>query len=132
MDEHELEGTHRMEMPKPFVVQRDDGAGLVMMRPPGFFVLAADGLFGARMSTVSAALSRALKLDTGVLVNDVSDGTPAERAGLKAGDVIVAAAAKPVATVEQLRRVIARQLREQSIELQVVRDKKARRITVTW
>jgi membrane-associated protease RseP (regulator of RpoE activity) len=133
LDERDLGGARRLEFPKSMFVPRDEvGAAAVMAVPSGFFILAPDGLFGARISTVSAGLARALKLEMGVLVNDVSEATPAAKAGLRAGDVIVAAAGQPVVTVDRLRRVLAGRLREQSIELDVARDKKTRRVTVTW
>lgn len=46
---------------------------------------------GARMQSVTSELAEPLGLErpAGVLVNDVGAGSPAERAGIKAGDVIV-------------------------------------------
>ena len=132
LDDGDMGPVRRLEFAKPLFMPRDDGGGVLMAVPPGYFVLAADGLFGARLSTVSAGLARALKLEMGVLVNDVSDGTPAAKAGLRAGDVIVGAAGQPVATMDRLRRVLASRLPEQSIELQLVRDKRTRKVTVTW
>ena len=90
-----------------------------------------NGALGAIMSTVNPELARALKLEAGVLVNDVSDGTPAAKAGLRAGDVIVSVAGVPVASLRALQEQILRG-REPTAVLQVMRDKKARRITVSW
>ena len=98
----------------------------------GVFLGMKDGLFGARMSNVGADLARALKLQVGVLVNDVSGDTPAARAGLRAGDVIISAAGQSVTSTEWLNRVVATKLGDRSIELQVVRERKARTITVAW
>jgi hypothetical protein len=98
----------------------------------GVFMINPDGFFGARISPVTVELARALKLEVGVLVNDVSDDTPAAKAGLRAGDVIVSAGGKSVATMDRFKRAVARGIPERSIELQFVRDKKTRTVTLTW
>ena len=48
-------------------------------------------------------LARALKLEKGVLVNDVPEASPAYKSGLRVGDVIVSASGQPVATLGQLQ-----------------------------
>ncbi|TMA39584.1 MAG: DegQ family serine endoprotease [Deltaproteobacteria bacterium] len=48
-----------------------------------------------------------LKPGTGVVVTDVSDGSPAEDAGLEAGDVIVEANRRPVRSPAELGRALA-------------------------
>ncbi len=47
-----------------------------------------------------------LPLETGVLVASAEPGSPAEQAGLRQGDVIVAYNAKPVASVDDLHRIL--------------------------
>lgn len=47
-----------------------------------------------------------LPADSGVLVASVEKGSPAERAGVKEGDVIVAYAERPVTTVDDLHRIL--------------------------
>jgi membrane-associated protease RseP (regulator of RpoE activity) len=96
------------------------------------YIFAPDGIFGARVSPVSPVLAKALKLETGVLVNDVADESLAARSGLLAGDVIISAGGQPVTTMSELQRAIAPHLTERAVELQVVRDKKTRKINVKW
>src|SRR5438445_2808073 len=48
-----------------------------------------------------------LKAGTGVVVTDVTDGSPAEEAGLEAGDVIVEANRRPVHAAADLGRALA-------------------------
>jgi serine protease Do len=99
---------------------------------PRMYIFAPDGIFGARVSPVSPMLAKALKLETGVLVNDVADESLAARSGLQAGDVIIGAGGQAVTTMSELQRAIAPHLTDRAVELQVVRDKKTRKINVKW
>jgi S1-C subfamily serine protease len=99
---------------------------------PGRSILVTpNGALGAIMSTVSPELAKTLRLETGVLVNDVSDGTPASKAGLHPGDVIVSVSGRPVASLRSLQEQILRRP-EPTAVLQIIRDKKTRKITVSW
>ena len=66
----------------------------------------------------------------GVLVNRVEDDSPAARAGIKAGDVIVEADGEAVRNVGDLTRALGRKT-EGEVTLNVIRDKKQRTIRVT-
>jgi len=63
---------------------------------------------GVTMDTVSRAAAQrmGLPVDGGVLIVSVSAGTPAERAGMKEGDVVVKFAGKNVTKVEEMRQAI--------------------------
>jgi S1-C subfamily serine protease len=93
-----------------------------------------NGVLGAIMSTVSADLAKSLKIDPGILVNDVTDETPASRSGLKTGDVIINANGQPVVSVKQLQEILMTRVSagERAVPLIVVRDKHQQKITVNW
>jgi serine protease Do len=95
-------------------------------------VLSPRGAFGASLSPVGAGLAKALKLEQGLLVNEAPEESPAYAAGLRAGDVIVGAGAQPVSSLDDLQNLVVAHLGNRAIALQVVRDHKAKRITVTW
>jgi predicted metalloprotease with PDZ domain len=65
-----------------------------------------------------------VKQGKGVLVREVVVGSPAEKAGLRAGDVIVAVDGKSVATVVELRQAVESKPSEEErkLNLTVVRD----------
>jgi len=65
-----------------------------------------------------------VKQGKGVLVSEVVAGSPAAKAGLKAGDVIVAVDGKEVATVAELRKALELKSGEdkRKLNLTVVRD----------
>jgi len=60
----------------------------------------------------------------GVLVEDVTMGSAAEKAGLKAGDVIVAVGGKPAHTVGELREQLRAGCGEKPLRLDIVRKGK--------
>jgi S1-C subfamily serine protease len=66
----------------------------------------------------------------GVVVQTVQRGGPAERAGIRPGDVIVALAAKPTPTTEQLALVLATLKPGQGVSVTVVR-RNGQRATLT-
>lgn len=129
--------------PHPFVLFGDDtpevmvrsGDAAVAPLPPtpameafSRFVLA-----GAEVTRVNPQLGDAIGVRHGVLVLDVGEGTPAARAGLRGGDVVVAAAGRRVATPLDLQRSIRWAYeREEPLELTVVRKKKERKLALRW
>lgn len=67
----------------------------------------------------------------GVVVRDISPNSPAARAGLKDGDVIVKAGDQEIKDVEALARLVARTKPGDKMTLHVLRDGKAQDLTVT-
>ena len=104
----------------------------VGMVTPFRYFFTANGAFGAILQTVNPELAKTLKLDTGVLVVDITDETPASRSGLKTGDVIVAAAGQAVASLKALQEVVAARMPDRSVVLQVMRDKRPQKVTLSW
>lgn len=67
----------------------------------------------------------------GVLVREVEAGSPAEKAGLKAGDCIVRANSAEVASVGDLRRALRRDSKaKRKVALSIVRNRQGQTITV--
>lgn len=90
------------------------------------------GSLGVRIQELTRPLAESLHLQTaeGVLVADVLRNSPAARAGLRRGDVIVALNSKPVQDGGQLRNTIAMTPPGTRITLQVLRDSTRREIPV--
>ena len=72
-----------------------------------------------------------VKQGKGVLVREVEEGTPAQKAGLKAGDVIVRVGSEEITSVAELRRALQGS-RDQSrtVNVTVVRDRKEQTLSV--
>ena len=99
---------------------------------PHVFTLSANGVFGASMMTLDPVLAKSLNLQPGVLVKGVSNATAADRAGLRAGDVIIAVGDQSVKTLADLQAATMIRADARTVTFQVMRDKKPRVITVTW
>jgi Peptidase family M28/PDZ domain/PA domain len=67
----------------------------------------------------------------GVVVGGVGKGGPAEKGGLKAGDLIVAIAGKTVTNMNTYMAIMAQQTADQAIEVAVLRDGKKLLLKVT-
>ena len=82
------------------------------------------GYLGIRPQEVTAAIRKAMRLgdSSGVLVSEVLSGTPADKAGLKVGDVIVEVNGVKVSGVERFRRDIAELRPGTKVKLAVVRN----------
>jgi serine protease Do len=69
--------------------------------------------------------------NAGVLVRDVRPATPAEKAGLKAGDVIIKADNKPVRSLEELREQLRDKNEQKVVNLGVLRKGSEMTVAVT-
>ncbi len=89
------------------------------------------GFLGVTFGPVSEALSKAYDVPRGAAqVESVTPSSAAERAGLEAGDVIVAVDGRRLRDYNELRTIIANKLPGDEVSLRVVRDGRERQITV--
>ena len=90
------------------------------------------GYMGVRIQELTRALAESLNIATaeGVLVADVSTGSPAAKAGLRRGDVIMSLNGQTVQDPGQLRNIVAMTAPGTRITMQVLRDNKKRELTV--
>jgi len=91
------------------------------------------GWLGVSIQEVTPDLAKQFGLAEakGALVSDVLKDTPAERAGLKRGDVIMKVNGKPVDGPGHLRNTVAETAVGEKITLTVVRDGKEKDVPVT-
>jgi serine protease Do len=82
------------------------------------------GFLGVVIQPLTAELAAkfAVPENSGVLIGDIVPGSPAEQAGLRRGDVIVAFAATPVHKTQELQRLVADTRPGTAVQIQVVRD----------
>jgi serine protease Do len=88
---------------------------------------------GLAPAHVARRLRRAVGLDErdGLLVRDVEDGSPAAKAGIAQGDLIVAAAGRPVASADDLFEAIGSVPADAALEVGIVRGTEERTVTIT-
>jgi serine protease Do len=93
----------------------------------------ARGRIGVAIQAVDPALGKALGLvrPEGALVAEVEPGGPADRAGLKAGDVIVRVDQSPVTRAEDLPRIVARHQPGSKVKVEIRRERVSRTMDVT-
>lgn len=98
--------------------------------PPIVVQLGGYSLLGVRVQDLTEQLGEYFGVPEGrgVLVTFVRAGSPAERAGLRAGDVIIAVDDTDVRNVREFTRVLMR--KEGEVSLTIVRNKERQKITV--
>lgn len=89
-------------------------------------------LAGAEMVPVNAGLGDVLGVRKGVLIVNVPAATPAARSGLRAGDVVVRAAATEILSPRALSAAMLRAGPAKTLQLDVVRKGKGQRVTLRW
>ncbi|MEJ2653096.1 MAG: DegQ family serine endoprotease [Gammaproteobacteria bacterium] len=91
------------------------------------------GRLGILVQDLTPDLAKAfdIKETHGAVISRVVKDSPAQRAGLKSGDVVIGVNGKPVATSSELRTSIGLLPVGTTVSLEVVRDGKTRTIKVT-
>lgn len=99
---------------------------------PFFLELGRRAAAGAELAEMNEGLSRYFSgAENGALVIDVAANTPAARAGLEAGDVIVRAGGRDVNDPEDVRRALMR-AEDGRVALEVVRQGRRRELSMEW
>jgi membrane-associated protease RseP (regulator of RpoE activity) len=96
----------------------------------GWFNLGSSRRIGVTTSALGKQLADYFGVAHGVLVSSVEENSPAEKAGLKAGDVITEADGQQVSDAGDLVRALGAK-DEGEVTLTVVRDKQRRTVRVT-
>jgi S1-C subfamily serine protease len=91
------------------------------------------GFMGVVLGTLSDTRAKELGLDkmTGAYVQRVVKGGPAERAGVKDGDVVVSIDGKSVQSSEAFREILGGMKPEQNVRVELLRDGNRQTISVT-
>lgn len=90
------------------------------------------GWLGVRIQTVTDEIAESLGLDSarGALVASITEGGPAEKAKLEAGDIILEFDGKPVDEMRALPRIVAETPIDKAVSLKYWRDGKERKAKV--
>jgi serine protease Do len=98
--------------------------------PGGLFAVAGGRRIGVSVEPLGKQLADYFGVPNGVLIQSVEPGSPADKAGLKAGDVITEADGEKVSDRGDLPRLLGRK-QEGEVTLTVVRERKSRTVRVT-
>ncbi len=91
------------------------------------------GQIGVGIQDITPELREAFDLENGeggVLITHVSEDTPAEKAGLKTGDIIIAVDGEATRSIGQLRSQIGMRSIGDSVKLSILRDGKRKEFKV--
>ena len=90
------------------------------------------GWLGVRIQQVTDELAEGLLLGKarGALVSEISPDGPAEKGGVKVGDVIVKFDGKPVPTMRDLPRIVAETKIDKPVQVEVIRRGKSRMLKI--
>jgi serine protease Do len=91
------------------------------------------GFIGTRIEDLTPEAAAQLGLDsatTGAYVALVAEGGPAQKAGLQAGDVVVAVDGKPIEGSSQLRKTIAMYAPDSKVKFEILRKGQPKTLTV--
>lgn len=108
-----------------------DGIAWAAERPAAKAPAKQPGLFGAQMDNLPPAEAAKMNLPGGVLIVQPMPDSPAAKAGLQAGDAIVAVNGKPVANVQAFVRVLQRCSAGDELKLDLRREGQPETATVT-
>lgn len=86
---------------------------------------------GAEFTQLDAGLGRYFQTEKGMLVLRVAPGSPAARAGLESGDVVVRVDGRDVETLRDLRQAVGG-AENSTAKLEVVRQGRRREMTMRW
>jgi len=120
-------GNFNVRVPHPVPEVHGPDFNFVWMQRGARLGISADEL------TSQLAQYFGVKQGKGILVREVVVGSAAEKAGLKAGDVIVGVDGKEVSTVRELRNALdgsADQKEKRKLSLSIVRDKHEQTVSV--
>jgi serine protease Do/serine protease DegQ len=89
------------------------------------------GVLGVNIQTLTPDIAQSMDLDNvqGALVSQVVEGSAAEKAGIKAGDIVTAVNGKPVKDAAGLRNAIGLLNIGDRVDVALLRDGKPRRVT---
>ncbi|MBC8107225.1 MAG: PDZ domain-containing protein, partial [Anaerolineae bacterium] len=91
------------------------------------------GFFGAKFSDIDDETAEKLGLDSqdGVVIMEVMPDSPAEKAGIKNGDVVKKLDDKEIGAKEDFVAVMRASKPDQQLKVSVIREKQPQDITVT-
>jgi serine protease Do len=91
------------------------------------------GYLGVTIQNLTPDLAKRLGItnDHGALIRDVESGSPAERAGLRPGNVVVEINGKPVTDGRDLQRALSEASPGSAVTLTIIRDGRQNHISVT-
>jgi len=105
----------------------------MMMNNDNVYSIHSGGYLGVQIQELTDGLRDYFKVksDAGVLISEVVEDSPAEKAKLKVGDIIVSVNGDGVSTTSELQRAISREGSGADVSLEVIRKGRKKDYTAT-
>lgn len=88
------------------------------------------GWLGVGIQELTPELAKHFKVKEGVLISQVFKGSPAEKGGIKRGDVIIEFDGKKVVNYRELQNIVAQTPVNKKVKVKIIRDGKERYLEV--
>lgn len=85
---------------------------------------------GVTIATVDSETAKAHKVPEGVLIDDIQEFSPAQKAGLQSGDIVTSVDGEKIKTKEEFKEKLNKHNPGDSMKLDVYRDGNTKNITV--
>jgi C-terminal processing protease CtpA/Prc len=116
-------------------IEEKEGKRIRIAKSPCVFISSSKkrGMLGVDLTTLNEALREhfGVPRDAGIMVNGVTPDGPADKAGVKVGDVITSIDGEEVSGFMSLARKIRRKSEGDVVELEIYRDKSPLTLTAT-
>jgi serine protease Do len=97
-----------------------------------FLAFAGQGSsIGVQVNDLASDEAAKAKIESGVRISSVSEGTPAARAGFKSGDIVVDFDGERIRSVRQFSRIVQETTPNRAVKTTIVRDGARQTLTVT-
>jgi hypothetical protein len=116
-------------------IEEKEGKRIRIAKSPCVFISSSKkrGMLGVELTTLNEALRAhfGVPRDAGIMVNGVTPDGPADKAGVKVGDVITRIDGEEVTSFSSLARKIRKKSEGDVVELEIYRDKRPLTLTAT-
>jgi hypothetical protein len=118
------------EVTKVVIKDDEDFEGVYPGKAQKFFEHSKRGYAGVHLQELSEGLAKYFNVEKGVLISDVEEDSPAQKAGLEAGDVIVHIDGDPTENAGDVRRLVCGHEPGETAKFEIVRKGKTKTIEV--
>ena len=90
------------------------------------------GWLGVGLQPLTPELAKqfGLKSEKGLLISEITEDSPAQKAGLQRGDIILQYGGKDIASVSEFRNMVAREKPGNRVNIKILRDGKEKNVSV--
>lgn len=89
------------------------------------------GWLGLQAQTITQELSKILYVSEGIVITNIYDGGPSDKAGLKRGDVITEVDGLKIKEIKELQNIISTKFAGETITLKIYREDSQKILSVT-